>query len=355
MELRERHGTTVFLTTYYLEEADRYAERVMVMTRGRMLADDTAARLKAELAGDVVTLGFANAEDARRAAGTVRRLTGREVRVVQREVSVTAPDVDRAHEVRPNLARDTWNVLIRELRPVVRDPFSLIFSLLQPLVLLGLRRHPRHPPQRLREAGRGGVDRAPPPGPSDRGRGASAQCSGIWDHRPMTKTARRLIPRRLVPLLALPLLAGCAPGPVPPSVPPSEPSTTLNDVLETSDAVVDEIVEAFPGQEPAVPPVLKVYACPGEADGIGYWIEVRSFTAADIPAGVSAVREAFADIETSYGTSKQDIEYADGTPWSVPAHHVLLEDDSGSYLLTHNGEQSGMVSIRTVTACGALG
>ena len=34
--------------------------------------------------------------------------------------------------------RDTWNVLVRELRPVVRDPFSLVFSLLQPLVFLGL-------------------------------------------------------------------------------------------------------------------------------------------------------------------------------------------------------------------------
>jgi ABC-2 type transport system permease protein len=40
--------------------------------------------------------------------------------------------------VRPNLARDTKNVLARELRPVVRDPFTLIFSLLQPLVFLGL-------------------------------------------------------------------------------------------------------------------------------------------------------------------------------------------------------------------------
>jgi ABC-2 type transport system permease protein len=39
---------------------------------------------------------------------------------------------------RPHAARDTWNVLTRELKPVVRDPFSLIFSLLQPLVFLGL-------------------------------------------------------------------------------------------------------------------------------------------------------------------------------------------------------------------------
>lgn len=42
------------------------------------------------------------------------------------------------YAVRPNVARDTWNVLTRELKPVVRDPFSLIFSLVQPLVFLGL-------------------------------------------------------------------------------------------------------------------------------------------------------------------------------------------------------------------------
>ena len=43
LDLRAQHGTTVFLTTHYLEEADRYAERVMVMDKGRVIADDTAA------------------------------------------------------------------------------------------------------------------------------------------------------------------------------------------------------------------------------------------------------------------------------------------------------------------------
>ena len=38
----------------------------------------------------------------------------------------------------PTPARDTWNVLTRELKPVLRDPFTLIFSLVQPLVFLGL-------------------------------------------------------------------------------------------------------------------------------------------------------------------------------------------------------------------------
>ncbi|MEI3865887.1 ATP-binding cassette domain-containing protein [Microbacterium sp. CCNWLW134] len=80
LDLRKRFGTTVFLTTHYLEEADRYAERVMVMDRGRVIADDTAARLKAELAGDVLTLGFRTADAAKRALPVVATLSRREVR-----------------------------------------------------------------------------------------------------------------------------------------------------------------------------------------------------------------------------------------------------------------------------------
>ncbi len=49
---------------------------------------------------------------------------------------MSTPTIDTA--VRANAVRDTWNVLTRELKPVVRDPFTLIFSLVQPLVFLGL-------------------------------------------------------------------------------------------------------------------------------------------------------------------------------------------------------------------------
>ncbi|UYN84434.1 MAG: ABC transporter permease [Microcella sp.] len=50
----------------------------------------------------------------------------------------TAERFEPATVVRGNPARDTWNVLVRDLKPVVRDPFTLIFSLVQPLVFLGL-------------------------------------------------------------------------------------------------------------------------------------------------------------------------------------------------------------------------
>lgn len=49
-------GTTVFLTTQYLEEADQLADRVAVLHDGRIAAIGTAAALKARVGGDTVEL-----------------------------------------------------------------------------------------------------------------------------------------------------------------------------------------------------------------------------------------------------------------------------------------------------------
>lgn len=54
--LRDERGTTIVLTTHYLEEADSMAQRVVVIDHGRIIADDTPAALKANLAGDRITL-----------------------------------------------------------------------------------------------------------------------------------------------------------------------------------------------------------------------------------------------------------------------------------------------------------
>ena len=45
-----RSGVTIFLTTQYLEEADRLADRIAVLDRGRVVADDTPAALKERFA-----------------------------------------------------------------------------------------------------------------------------------------------------------------------------------------------------------------------------------------------------------------------------------------------------------------
>ena len=57
--LRERQQTTIVLTTHYLEEADTQAERVLVIDHGQIIADDTAANLKARLAGDRIAVTVA--------------------------------------------------------------------------------------------------------------------------------------------------------------------------------------------------------------------------------------------------------------------------------------------------------
>ncbi len=49
-------GTTVFLTTQYLEEADQLADRIAVLDGGRIVATGTAAQLKARVGGDTVEL-----------------------------------------------------------------------------------------------------------------------------------------------------------------------------------------------------------------------------------------------------------------------------------------------------------
>jgi ABC-type multidrug transport system, ATPase component len=67
LRLRERHGTTIFLTTHYLDEADSMAERVMIIDHGRVIADDTPERLRTDLAGDRVTVTVGKGEAARAA------------------------------------------------------------------------------------------------------------------------------------------------------------------------------------------------------------------------------------------------------------------------------------------------
>ncbi len=93
VDLRRTTGTTIFLTTHYLDEADQLAERVMVMDHGAVIADDTAAALKASLAGDRVTLTFNTATDAATAAA---RIGGEVDGVDPRVVTVTEPGGDRA-------------------------------------------------------------------------------------------------------------------------------------------------------------------------------------------------------------------------------------------------------------------
>ncbi|WP_143701301.1 ATP-binding cassette domain-containing protein [Vulcanisaeta thermophila] len=55
-KLRKQFGTTIFMTTHYLEEADQYAERVAIIDHGKILAIGTPKELKEKVGGDVIMI-----------------------------------------------------------------------------------------------------------------------------------------------------------------------------------------------------------------------------------------------------------------------------------------------------------
>jgi daunorubicin resistance ABC transporter ATP-binding subunit len=67
-------GTTVLLTTQYLEEADQSADRIVVIDQGRAIADGTAAELKARLGATVIELEMGTPPAAAAAEAALRRL-----------------------------------------------------------------------------------------------------------------------------------------------------------------------------------------------------------------------------------------------------------------------------------------
>jgi ABC-2 type transport system ATP-binding protein len=60
-------GTTILLTTQYLEEADQLADRVAVIDGGKVIAEGTADELKGKVGKDRLELTFANAKDLAKA------------------------------------------------------------------------------------------------------------------------------------------------------------------------------------------------------------------------------------------------------------------------------------------------
>src|SRR5436305_5047637 len=55
-------GTTVFLTTQYLEEADKLCDRLAIIDDGRIVAEGTPERLKGEMGRDVVSVSLNGAD-----------------------------------------------------------------------------------------------------------------------------------------------------------------------------------------------------------------------------------------------------------------------------------------------------
>jgi ABC-2 type transport system ATP-binding protein len=74
--LSQEEGLTILLTTHYLEEADRLAQHLAIVDKGRVVAEGSPEELKGELRGDTITLQFAEPPAPERVRGVLDRVPG---------------------------------------------------------------------------------------------------------------------------------------------------------------------------------------------------------------------------------------------------------------------------------------
>jgi ABC-2 type transport system ATP-binding protein len=125
-EVRRMHerGTTVFLTTHYLDEADALCDRVAIIDYGKIVAEGTPEELKRDVAGDVVTLTVAGTAQA-----ALEQLQGQPyVREASIEEGVVRLFVDRGEVAMPAILRqlDAAGLQLRTIdlhRPSLDDVF----------------------------------------------------------------------------------------------------------------------------------------------------------------------------------------------------------------------------------------
>jgi ABC-2 type transport system ATP-binding protein len=88
-------GTTVLLTTQYLDEADQLADQIVVIDSGRVLADGSPDRLKSKLGGDRIDLVLRAGDELPAAAAIVARVVDGEPVTDPAARRVSAPVRDR--------------------------------------------------------------------------------------------------------------------------------------------------------------------------------------------------------------------------------------------------------------------
>ena len=84
-------GTTVLLTTQYLEEADYLAHRVVVVDEGRIIAEGTSDELKDQMGGDVLEVRVADAADLRQAGEVIAAFGDGHAQVDEDQLRVSIP------------------------------------------------------------------------------------------------------------------------------------------------------------------------------------------------------------------------------------------------------------------------
>jgi ABC-2 type transport system ATP-binding protein len=122
-----RSGSTVLLTTQYMEEADRLADDIVVIDRGRKIAEGTANQLKAQIGGERIEVILSDPGDIPAARSGLGELSVAEVQVDEQTLKLTAPvtgGVDVLKQVLQRFAQQEVEVVDVGLRrPTLDDVF----------------------------------------------------------------------------------------------------------------------------------------------------------------------------------------------------------------------------------------
>ena len=122
-----REGTTVLLTTQYLDEADRLAGRIAVLDHGRIVAEGTPSELKATIGAEILVVRLARASAAAEAAPALADLAARDEPLVDAaagEIRVAVADPSASAEALRRLDSRGLQVAAIELeRPTLDDVF----------------------------------------------------------------------------------------------------------------------------------------------------------------------------------------------------------------------------------------
>ncbi len=92
-------GSTVLLTTQYLDEADQLAKRIAVIDRGKVVAEGTADELKGLVGNASLLLRVTDAEQIGAAVETIEQVLGATATITTGAGRLTAPmtDPERGH------------------------------------------------------------------------------------------------------------------------------------------------------------------------------------------------------------------------------------------------------------------